>query len=98
MNAPELALAGQLWPARCQGGVRLKLHAGAGLSLSALKLAPGALRAAMTAAADAEMQGDFDTASRYVGAAINLTDAAGDWAEYARLLLAIWQSPNVSAA
>ena len=41
----------------------------------------------MTAAADAEMQGDFDTASRYVGAAINLTDAAGDWAEYARLLL-----------
>ena len=37
-SAPELALAGQLWPARCQGGVRLKLHAGAGLSLSALKL------------------------------------------------------------
>ncbi|MEY4870710.1 MAG: hypothetical protein RLZZ563_40, partial [Pseudomonadota bacterium] len=42
----------------------------------------------MAAAADAEMQGDFDSASRYVGAAINLTDAAGDWAEYARLLLA----------
>ena len=34
----------------------------------------------MAAATDAELSGDFDTASRYVGAAINLTDAAGDWA------------------
>ncbi len=40
------------------------------------------------AALDAELAGDFDAASRFAGAAINLTDAAGDWAEYARLLLA----------
>ena len=46
----------------------------------------------MAAAMDAEMSGDFDTASRFVGAAINLTDAAGDWAEYARLLLAAGES------
>ncbi len=37
-SAPELALSGQPWLARYQGGVRLKLHAGAGLALSALKL------------------------------------------------------------
>ncbi len=37
-SAPERALADQSWPARCQGGVRLKLQAGAGLPLSVLKL------------------------------------------------------------
>ena len=42
----------------------------------------------MAAAQDAEAQGDPASAAWYVGAAINLTDAAGDWAEYARLLVA----------
>lgn len=37
-TVPELALAGPQGAARCQGGIRLKLRAGAGLSLSALKL------------------------------------------------------------
>ncbi len=48
------------------------------------------------AALDAEMAGDFDTASRFVGAAINLTDAAADWADYARLLFAAGEAegPN----
>ena len=39
-------------------------------------------------AADAEAAGDMATASRFVGAGLNLTDAAVDWAEYARLLQA----------
>lgn len=39
------------------------------------------------AAQDAEMAGDFAGAARSAGAVVNLTDAAGDWAEYARLLL-----------
>jgi uncharacterized protein YfaS (alpha-2-macroglobulin family) len=38
------------------------------------------------AAADAEANGDPATASRFLGAGLNLTDAAADWAEYARLL------------
>jgi len=42
----------------------------------------------MAAAQEAEAQGDYAGAAWYVGAAINLTDAAGDWAEYARLLVA----------
>ena len=41
-----------------------------------------------TAAQDAEMAGDFAGAARSAGAMASLTDAAGDWAEYARLLLA----------
>ena len=41
-----------------------------------------------TAAADAEFAGDFDSAARFAGAAVTLTDAPGAWAEYARLLLA----------
>lgn len=40
------------------------------------------------AAQDAEAQGDFAGGAWYVGAAVNLTDAAGDWGEYARLLVA----------
>ena len=40
------------------------------------------------AAADAEANGDMILASNYAGAALNLTDSADDWAEYARLLLA----------
>lgn len=42
----------------------------------------------IVAAQEAEAQGDYAGAAWYVGAAINLTDAAGDWAEYARLLVA----------
>ena len=42
----------------------------------------------VAAAQEAEAQGDFVGAAWYVGAAINLTDAAYDWAEYARLLVA----------
>lgn len=37
-------------------------------------------------AAEAEANGDPAAASRFVGAGLNLTDAASDWAEYARLL------------
>ena len=37
-------------------------------------------------AANAEANGDPVTASRFLGAGLNLTDAAADWAEYARLL------------
>ena len=39
------------------------------------------------AARDAEMQGNAELASRFAGAALTLTDAGADWAEYARLLL-----------
>lgn len=43
----------------------------------------------LTAAAmEAEAQGDFAGAAWFLGAKVNLTDAAGDWAEYARLLVA----------
>jgi uncharacterized protein YfaS (alpha-2-macroglobulin family) len=42
----------------------------------------------LAAAADAELRGEYDVASRYAGAALNLTDSADGWAEYARLLLA----------
>lgn len=43
------------------------------------------------AAADAEANGDMVLASNYAGAALNLTDSADGWAEYARLLLAAGQ-------
>lgn len=49
----------------------------------------------MAAARDAEMQGDFAGAAWYMGAAINLTDAAADWAEYARLLVAAGDQDGV---
>lgn len=39
-------------------------------------------------AVDAEAAGDYAGAARLIGAALNLTDAAGDWAEYSRLQLA----------
>lgn len=39
-------------------------------------------------AGEAEASGDAAGASRFVGAGLNLTDAAADWAEYARLLFA----------
>ncbi len=39
-------------------------------------------------AAAAEAEGDFDLAARFTGAALNLTDAAESWTDYARLLLA----------
>jgi uncharacterized protein YfaS (alpha-2-macroglobulin family) len=42
----------------------------------------------LTAAAEAEALGNYDVASRYAGAALNLTDSAEGWAEYARLLVA----------
>jgi alpha-2-macroglobulin len=38
------------------------------------------------AAAEEEAKGNSLRASAFVGAALNLSDAAGDWAEYARLL------------
>ena len=40
----------------------------------------------LAAAAEAESKGDPLGASRFVGAALNLTDTASDWLEYARLL------------
>ena len=41
----------------------------------------------MTSARQAEAEGDFDAAFRFAGAAINLSDSAADWAEFARLVL-----------
>lgn len=41
-----------------------------------------------SAAMDAEMGGDFVSAANFMGSVVNRTDAAGDWAEHARLLLA----------
>ena len=48
----------------------------------------------LAAAQSAEANGDTVTASRFVGAALNLTDSAADWAEYARLLLLAGSSPS----
>jgi uncharacterized protein YfaS (alpha-2-macroglobulin family) len=45
----------------------------------------------MASAVDAEANGDYAWASNYAGAALNLTDSADGWAEYARLLLAAGQ-------
>jgi len=47
---------------------------------------PWSVREHLDAAANADGRGDQRTASAYVGAALNITDAAMDWAEYARLL------------
>lgn len=41
-----------------------------------------------SAAMDAEMGGDFASGANFMGSVVNRTDAAGDWAEHARLLLA----------
>ena len=45
----------------------------------------------LAAARDAETRGDPITATKFVGAAVNLTDSSADWAEYARLLFAAGQ-------
>lgn len=42
----------------------------------------------LAAAADAEARLDYLAASQFVGAALNRSDSAADWAEYARLLVA----------
>ena len=47
----------------------------------------------LQAALDAEANGDAELASRFTGAAINLTDLPETWADYARLLLLAGQ-PN----
>ncbi|NGQ90098.1 alpha-2-macroglobulin family protein [Rhodobacter sp. HX-7-19] len=51
------------------------------------------------AARDAEMQGDAVSAAWYAGGAVTLSDAAGDWADYARLLFAAgeMQGPDQQA-
>ena len=41
----------------------------------------------MDSALDAEGNGDFDSAFRFAGAAINLSDSSYDWAEVSRLVL-----------
>jgi uncharacterized protein YfaS (alpha-2-macroglobulin family) len=41
---------------------------------------------------DAEAMGDPISASRFLGAGLNLTDAANDWVEYSRLLYAAGQA------
>ena len=46
------------------------------------------------AAQNAEANGDIVTASRFVGAALNVTDSSADWAEYARLLLLAGSTPS----
>jgi alpha-2-macroglobulin len=49
----------------------------------------------LTAARDAESNGDFDSAYRFAGAATNLDDTADRWLEYARLqVLAATQDQN----
>lgn len=45
----------------------------------------------LSAALEAEQSGDYERASRLVGAALNITDSPVDWAEYARLQLAASQ-------
>ena len=42
----------------------------------------------LAAARDAEANGNLEWAFGYTGAAVSVSDAAADWAEYARLLLA----------
>jgi hypothetical protein len=42
----------------------------------------------LASAVEAEADGNFDQAARFTGAALNVSDAAESWAEYARLLLA----------
>jgi uncharacterized protein YfaS (alpha-2-macroglobulin family) len=57
--------------------------------LAALHIAYGNTSDELTMAArDSEANGDLVLASEYQGSALNITDSAGDWAEYARLLLA----------
>lgn len=51
----------------------------------------------LASAAEAEAQGDFLGASRFAGAALNLTDSAAGWEEYARLLLAAGQTSDPNA-
>ncbi len=41
----------------------------------------------LQSAADARASGDLETAARFQGAALNLTDAADQWVEYGQLLL-----------
>ncbi|MDB5664640.1 MAG: alpha-2-macroglobulin family protein [Cypionkella sp.] len=48
----------------------------------------------LKAAADAEAKGDMALASNYAGAALNLTDSADGWAEYARLLFAAGEASS----
>ena len=48
----------------------------------------------LAAAREAELRGDALTASRFVGAALNLTDSPNDWIEYSRLLLAAGQNAS----
>lgn len=48
----------------------------------------------LSSATEAEAEGDLERAARLTGAALNLTDAAGDWAEYSRLQLAASQTQN----
>ena len=47
---------------------------------------PWSAKEHLDAAANEESKGTVFRASAFVGAALNITDAAGDWAEYARLL------------
>ncbi|MDE3026793.1 MAG: alpha-2-macroglobulin family protein, partial [Paracoccaceae bacterium] len=45
----------------------------------------------------AEAAKDYDSASNYMGAAVNQTDAADQWVEFGRLLLAGQNTPNGNA-
>lgn len=46
----------------------------------------------LQSAANAEADGDYETASNFAGAALNVTDSAEGWQEYARLLLLAGQA------
>ena len=50
----------------------------------------------LVSAAQAEAEGNFEQASRFTGAAINRSDLATDWAEYARRLLAAANVPGAN--
>lgn len=49
------------------------------------------------AAADAEAEGDLDSAFRHMGDATNLSDSPVDWADFARLLLAAAETDETNA-
>lgn len=54
--------------------------------------------ALLQAARDREAQGDMLNAMRWMGAAVSITDAADQWAEYARLSLALPNADNSEKA
>jgi len=96
------AISGTVLPANAEAASLAKTRAGELQFVQQWELAPIYQQAAdlanthvtngfsaeehFAAAAQAEQDGNPEAASRFIGAGLNLTDAATDWAEYARLL------------